>query len=80
MSEQRVMDEWGRLEVEWKAAVDAALSRQREYDTKMTNHLVYHFAAPALDELAEIAELWNTAIEKRRAANEFIRNQAGAAD
>ena len=73
MAELKAIDVWGRLEVEWKEALDAAASRQREYDAKMTNHLVYHFAAPQLQELDEIGGLWQTVAEKRRAADQFIR-------
>lgn len=77
MSEQRLMDTWGRLEVEWRNALDAALDRQREYDGQMTNHLVYHLAGPNLEEFEEIARLWQVAHEKRQAADAFIREHAG---
>ena len=72
--DERLMDTWGRLEVEWKEAVECALIRQREYDSHMTNHLVYHFAAPDLGEMDEIKGLWQTAAEKRQAADAFIRD------
>jgi hypothetical protein len=80
MSEQRIIDTWGRLEVEWREALESAMGLQREYDTKMTNHLVYHFAAPHPDELAEIAGLWRLAAEKRRAADDFIRQHGSPAE
>lgn len=77
MNDERLMDTWGRLEVEWRSALDAAVNRQREYDGQMTNHLVYHLAGPNLEELKELASLWHTAIEKRQAADAFIRDYAG---
>lgn len=73
MEDEKLIDVWGRLEVEWKEAVEHAVDRQREYDSRMTNHLVYHLAAPDLDELNQIKSLWQAAIEKRQAADAFIQ-------
>lgn len=73
MNEERLIDAWSRLEVEWREALEHAIARQHEYDTHMTNHLVYHFAAPDLSQLNEIRELWQTAAEKRRSADAFIQ-------
>jgi len=73
MTDERLMDTWSRLEVEWKEALEQAVERQHEYDSRMTNHLVYHFAAPDPAELDEIKSLWQAAAEKRQAADEFIR-------
>lgn len=77
MSEERVMDTWGRLEVEWRNALEAALNRQREFDGQMTNHLVYHLAGPDVQKLEALSELWHTVHEARRAADAFIRQHAG---
>lgn len=73
MEDEKAIDVWGRLEVEWKEALERAVDRQREHDSRMTNHLVYHLAAPGLDELDQIKSLWDAAIEKRQAADTFIR-------
>ena len=76
MSEERLIDTWGRLEVEWRDALEQAIARQREYDGHMTNHLIYHLAAPDIAECAEIASLWKSVQEKRQAADAFIRQHA----
>lgn len=76
MSEERLIDIWGRLEVEWRDALEHAITRQREYDGRMTNHLVYHLAAPDITEREEIASLWDAVHEKRVAADEFINQHA----
>lgn len=76
MTEERLMDTWGRVEVAWREALEAAMTRQREYDCRMTNHLVYHLAGPDLQELEEIAGLWRTALEKRQEADAFIREHS----
>ena len=76
MSEERLIDIWGRLEVEWRDALEHALTRQREYDGRMTNHLVYHLAPPDIAEREEIASLWNAVQEKRQAADDFIKQHA----
>ena len=73
MEDKKLIDVWSRLEIEWKEALEYAVDRQREYDSHMTNHLVYHLAAPDLAELDQIKSLWQTAIEKRQAADTFIR-------
>lgn len=80
MEDEKLIDTWGRLEVEWKEAIEHAVDRQREYDSRMTNHLVYHFVAPDLDELIEIKRLWRAAIEKRQAADAFIRQHCQQAE
>lgn len=77
MTEERLMDTWGRLEVEWWNALEAAMNRQREYDGHMTNHLVYHLAGPDVDELDQISRMWQAVHEKRQAADAFIREHAG---
>lgn len=80
MADKQEMDTWGRLEVEWREALEAAVERQREYDGHMTNHLVYHLAPPDLQELGEIARLWQLVYEKRQAADEFIRQHSNQPD
>lgn len=77
MADEKPIDSWGRLEVEWRNAVEAALERQRQYDDQMTKHLVYHLAEPDLETLQEIANLWRIAQHKREAADAFIREHAG---
>jgi hypothetical protein len=77
MSDERPLDTWGRLEVEWRDALEAATERQREYDSRMTNHLVYHLAQPDLQELGEISRLWRLVYEKREAADDYIRQHCG---
>ena len=77
MTDEKPIDTWGRLEVEWRNAVEAALERQRQYDGQMTNHLVYHLAGPDMEELKEIVNMWRIAQQKREAADAFIREYAG---
>lgn len=77
MTDEKPIDTWGRLEVEWRNTVEAALERQRQLDGHMTNHLVYHLAGPDLEELKEIASMWRVAQQKREAADAFIREYAG---
>lgn len=79
MSEERLIDTWGRLEVEWRDALEHAIARQREYDGRMTNHLVYHLAPPENTEREEIAKLWNVVREKRQAADNFLEQHANPA-
>lgn len=74
MEDKKLIDVWSRLEIEWKEALEYAVDRQREYDSHMTNHLVYHLATPDLAELDQIKSLWHAAIEKRQAADSFIRH------
>jgi|GEM_PF-3954166 len=80
MAEQHLMDIWGKLEVEWRDALEHAMTRQREYDSRMTNHLVYNLAAPDIDEREEISRLWQEVYEKRKAANDFIVEHANKAE
>lgn len=77
MSDERPMDIWGRLEVEWRDALEAAIDRQRDYDDRMTNHLMYHRAPPDLQELGEISRLWQLVYEKRETADAYIRQYSG---
>ena len=77
MPDQRLIDIWGRLEVEWRDAFEHAAKRQRDYDMKMTNHLIYHKAAPSLGEQEQIDALWASAAEKRHAADMFIKQHHG---
>ena len=80
MAEQRLIDVWGKLEVEWRDALEHALTRQREYDSRMTNHLIYNLAAPDVEERDEIARLWQDVSNKRKAANDFIVEHATQAE
>jgi hypothetical protein len=77
MSGERPLDKWGRLEVEWRESLESAMERQREYDNRMTNHLMYHLAQPDLRKLGEIARLWELVHEKRVAADDYIRQLCG---
>ena len=77
MSDERPLDTSGRLEVEWRDALEEAINRQRDYDDRMTNHLVYHLAQPDLQELGEITRLWQLVYEKRESADAYIRQYSG---
>ncbi|HYD32930.1 MAG TPA: hypothetical protein VEA39_00025 [Methylophilaceae bacterium] len=76
MAEEKLMDTWGRLEVEWREALEHALDRQSEYDDRMTKHLVYNLAGPDPAERQEIADLWHAVHAKRQAADDFISEHA----
>lgn len=74
MTDQHLIDLWGRLEVEWHQALEHATERQREYDSRITNHLVYHLALPSREDISQLAGLWSEVADKRKRADDFIRS------